>query len=274
MGNTQRVRSSLVSTRAALVVALAAVPWMSGCTDVGARQVLNRGYDELGAKQYDQADSDAEEFLRSHPNGAGVGEAYYLKGRIEEQKAQDPQQSRSVADKRDHLDRARDLYEDGLRTPAPTGVKALLHTGIANVDYHEEDYASALTEWQTAYDNLQDESQKARVLYQIGRCQQRLGMFAAADATYSKVQQMYPGTDAARYAADKAGASGFYVEVGKYPDAAVAEKDASRLRQQGFPASRDARNQFVQIGPYATYVEAKAVKTRISDKFPGSVISP
>ncbi len=153
----------------------------------------------------------------------------------------------------------------------------MLHTGVANVNYFEEDYAGAMSEWQIAYENLEDEGQKARVLYQIGRCEQRLGMFDKADQTFAQVQRLYPETDAAHWSANRSGATGFYVEVGLFPDPKNAESAAEALRKKGFAASRtpdSVGRQLVRVGPIAAYAEAKAVQAHVSHDYPRAIISP
>lgn len=271
-----RARPSLTKTAVTGIIALAFAPLLPGCLDGGSRQILNRAYSELDAKQYDDADADADEFLRAHPNGSGVGEAYYLKGRIEEQKAQDPQASPTVADKRANLEAARDEYTRGLESIAPSGVKALLHSGIANVDFYEEDYSDAAREWKIAYDNLTSDDQRAWVLYHIGRCDQRMGLFDQADEAFSRVQRLYPGSEASIRSASREGMRAFFVEVGSFPNQANAEAAAAELRKEGYAASRtiDIGRQIVRVGPIPTFAEAKAFQGRLRAQYPGAIISP
>ena len=260
----------------AALLGMALAPLLPGCMDGGSRQILNRAYTELDAKQYDQADTDADEFLRAHPTGSGVAEAYYLRGRVDEGRAMDNQLSPTPADKRKYLDSAKDEYERGLQSLAPAGVKALLHTGVANVNYYEEDYAAALREWQTSLPNLQSDDTKAWVLYHIGRCHQRLGQFSKADETFKQVQRDYPGSQAALRSAARMGAEAFYVEVGAFPNVSNAESAADDLRKKGYAASRtiDAGRQIVRVGPIPTYPEVKTLQSRLRSQYPGAIISP
>ena len=276
MRNTLCGKGSLSRTAVAGLVAMAFAPFLPGCLDGGSRQILNRAYTELDSRQYDDADSDADEFLRAHPNGSGVGEAYYLKGRIEEQRAQDPQVSSTHADKQGHLDAARDEYTRGLESIAPSTVKALLHSGVANVDFYEEDYSTAAREWQIAYDNLTSEDQRAWVLYHIGRCDQRLGMFDKADEAFAMVQRLYPASEASIRAASRTGMKAFFVEVGSFPSEKNAETAAAELRKEGYAASRsiDIGRQIVRVGPITSYAEAKAFQGRLRAQYPGAIISP
>ena len=182
-----------------------------------------------------------------------------------------------MAEKVKYLDLARDNYEAGLLKAPPIGVRAQLRTGIANVDWYEEDYVGALREWQASYENLANDDYKAWVLYQIGRCQQRLGMFHEADATFRDVQKYYPASPAFTRAATRIGMNAFYVEVVEFPDLSSAEQTAAKLRKEkGLPASRslDAGKQLVRIGPLPTFADAKAVQSRLRGDYPTAVISP
>lgn len=260
----------------ALVLGLLLVPWLGGCMDNPSRAIINRGYNEMYAARFDDADADADEFLRAHPNGVGSAEAWYLKGRIDEARAQNAKLSPTLAEKTKYLDRARDDYEEGLLKGPPVGIRAQLHTGIANVDYYEEDYTAALREWQSALDNLPSDDGKAWTLYSIGRCQQRLGMFVDADASFRDVQRFYPGSPAAGRAAVRIGMNAFYVEVAEFTDLTTAEQAASKLRKVGYTASRalDSGKQMVHVGPLPSFAEAKAVQSRLRHDYPTAVISP
>ena len=276
MRNNLIVFPKFKSSTMALILGLAVTPWLAGCMDGPSHAIINRGYGELNSRQYDQADSDADEFLRAHPDGSGTAEAWYLKGRVAEAKAQDPAAAKTPVDQREWLERAKDAYLTGLRVAAPSAVRAQLHSGVANVDYYQEDYAGALREWQASYENIPNEDNKAWVLYQIGRCQQRLGMFEKADKTFADVERYYPGTEQAARAAKRIGMNSFYVEVSGYLDTARAEKAAADLRSLTLPASRtvNAGEQIVRIGPLATYSDAKAIQMRISKEYPKAIISP
>jgi tetratricopeptide (TPR) repeat protein len=264
----------------ALILGVAIAPMLPGCLDVPSRQILNRGYSELSAQQYDPADADANEFLRAHPDGSGVAEAWYLKGRIAEAKALDDTASPTPEDKHEWLERAKEAYVQGLQSGGPTNVRAQLHTGVANVDFHEDDYNGAVREWLASYENIPGEDTKAWVLYQIGRSQQRLGEFDQADKSFARLQRDFPASEAAARSQSRVGINAFHVEVKKYGDLAIAEKAANDLRSKGFPASRivDAGWQIVQIGPLPTFADARAVQNSLSKEFPkeypNSVISP
>ena len=62
-----------------------------------------------------------------------------------------------------------------------------------------------LEQWSQAYPHLTDPDQRVWALYRIGLCEQRLGRFEHADATFAQVQKQYPGTVPAARAREKQG---------------------------------------------------------------------
>jgi tetratricopeptide (TPR) repeat protein len=247
-----------------------------GCVDTAARQQVLDGSSSLKSGDYDGALQRADTYLQKYPNGPDAAEAYYLRGRAYEQRAQEPRYSPTPAQARANFATAREAYNRGLALRPPPVVQADLHAQIANIAYYEEDYNTAAREWQTAYQNAQPDTVKAPILYRIGLCQQRLGRFNEADRSFAIVRQQYPDTEAAGKAGSRMGARAFYVQVGVFADATNAEKAAIALRQQGFATSRavDAGRQIVRVGPMATYAEARDTKTRLGALYPGAIIQP
>ncbi|MDB5174912.1 MAG: Pseudouridine synthase [Phycisphaerales bacterium] len=247
-----------------------------GCVDTAARQQVLDGSSSLKSGDYDGALQRADTYLQKYPNGPDAAEAYYLRGRAYEQRAQEPRYSPTPAQARANFAAAREAYNRGLALRPPPVVQADLHAQIANIAYYEEDYNTAAREWQTAYQNAQPDTVKAPILYRIGLCQQRLGRFNEADRSFAIVRQQYPDTEAAGKAGSRMGARAFYVQVGVFADVTNAEKAAIALRQQGFATSRavDAGRQIVRVGPMATYAEARDTKTRLGALYPGAIIQP
>ncbi|HEX4792816.1 MAG TPA: SPOR domain-containing protein [Humisphaera sp.] len=257
------------------IIAMACLAWAAGCTDKASIDRLNQGYHALEAQRYDEAGAAANDYLARHPSGPGAPEAYYLQGRAYEQRASESHEQTAAA--RADLNSARAAYAKGLSLPAAPKWAALLHTGLANVAYFEDDFATALREWQTAYPNLADDDAKAWALYRIGICQQRLGSFPQADHTFAEVRQQYPGSEAAGRAATRIGAKAFYIQVGAFSDNANAQKLAQSLAQQGLGAgvAVDAGGRYaVRVGPAATYADAKLLRNRVIGQFPQAVILP
>jgi len=249
---------------------------LTGCTDTAARKQLDEGNQALNARHYDMASDDADAYLRKHSTGTDAAEAYYLKGRIFEQRAFDPAASPSVAVKRENLDAARGAYNAGIAQHGTQPVQALLHSGAANVAFFEDDEATALREWQIAYDNFQNDDARAWTLFRVGICQQRLGQFSDADQTFQRVQQSYPGTEPAKRAMARYGIHAFYVQLVAFTDPSRAQSAANALKAQGLAASTkpQAGEQIVQLGPFPAYPQARTVQARLLGQYRGAVIVP
>lgn len=256
------------------VSVLLAIGWITGCApDPAAKDQLHNGYDALEHRQYDQADAIAHAYLTKTPQGPGSAEALYLEGRVLEARAE---YANDAAQSRAQMDAARDVYSRGLALPAVPNVQARLHAGLANVAYFEDDYGTAVREWQLAYPNLEKPDDRAWTLYRIGICQQRLGWFEQADRSFQAVREQYGGSEPANRSAAHEGAKGFYVQVGAYSDASHADKSVTALRAQGLNAQKaqEPGKQVVRLGPIPSYADARALKARLSGQFPEAIITP
>lgn len=248
---------------------------LTGCVDAPSKDRLNQGYRALDAQRYDDAGAAANDYLTKHPTGPGAAEAFYLQGRAYELRALESHEAEPAA--RADLNAARTAYRKGLTLEASPGVKALLHSGLANVAYFQEDYAIAASEWQAAYPNLKGEDAKAWALYRVGLSQQRLGWFQQADDTFASVQQQFPSSEAAGRAATRVGAKAFYVQIGAYESAANAQKAVDTLARSGLPTSsipESANRHVVRVGPAATYADAKTLRSRVIGEYPQAIILP
>ena len=244
-----------------------------GCNgDNSAKQELTEGYSSLDARQYDQAISQADEFLQHTPAGPGSAEALYLKGRALEQKP-----AGSVSESRANLQSAREAYIDALqRNPSPQ-LEAYIYTSLANVAYSQDDYAAAATNWTIAYGKLDDPGIKSWVLYRIGLCRQRLGDFADADVAFQSVQSLYPNSPAAQRSLEHQGVRGFSVQMATFATASTADSAILSLRSQGVLASKklDTRGRsVVMVGPLASYQQAQSIKMRYASAYPNAIILP
>lgn len=253
----------------------------AGCTPNGSpqsRQELHAGYQALGEQDYNGAMTHAEQFLRDHPDGGpGTAEALYLEGRVYEQRASSDEASGRQDQAKTDLQYARDTYAHALTLPAPANVQALLHAGMANAAYFQEDYATAMDEWAKGYNGISQPEARAWILYRIGLCQQRLGRFDQADRSFAICRQQYPQSVPAGRAASHQGAKAFYVQVGAFADAGNADNTVKSLRSQGYRAERAAEpagRQAVRVGPAYTYAEAKTLQARLLGAYPGAMIEP
>jgi tetratricopeptide (TPR) repeat protein len=156
-------------------------------------------------------------------------------------------------------------------------LEAYLHSSFANVCYFQDDYATALREWTTAYDQLDNNDIKAWVLYRIALCHQRSGRFEDADQALVAVQEQYPNTIPAQRAKEKYGTRNFSVQIATFANTASADTTIGTLRQDGVSATRRADgkgNAVVFVGPMSSYQQALTVKNRYAGRYPDAVIVP
>jgi tetratricopeptide (TPR) repeat protein len=243
-----------------------------------SRQQLNTGYQALEHRDYNSAIAAAEQFLHDHPRGGpGTAEALYLEGRVYEERATMEEAQGSEAQSKLDLQSARGTYVRALSLPADPKLTALIHAGVANAAYFQEDYATAMNEWAVAYPDIPQPEAKAWSLYRIGLCQQRLGRFDQADRTFAMVQQNFPGSVPAHRAAEHIGAKAFYVQVGAYADTTNAERIVALLQSQGYRAGKSvgpSGRQEVRVGPAYNYADAKALLSRLKDAYRDAIIEP
>ena len=168
-------------------------------------------------------------------------------------------------------------YEHALTLNPSPKIAALLHAGVANVAYFQEDYFTAMREWAAAYPGLTQPEAKAWVKYRLGLCQQRLGRFDEADRSFAEVRQDYPHSEPAQRAAAHQGVKGFYVVLGSWADPKAADTVVAGLRTQGFTAEQsilpDGRHS-VRVGPAYNYDQAKTLRTRLIGAYPAATIEP
>lgn len=244
----------------------------AGCASNDKAKVeLNEGYTSLEARQYDQAISRADAYLQQSPTGQRSAEALYLKGRALEQKpVPDINQARA------NLQGARTAYLDALKRNPPKKLEALIHTGLANVAYFQDDYVSSAIEWTTAYEQLTEPEHKSWALYRLGLCRQRLGQFTEADKIFTSVQNQYPNTVPAQRAREHTGVRAFTVQFATFATPQLADSAIATLRREGILAARQTNSgkSIVSSGPIVSYQQALTLKAKYISRFPDAVVVP
>ena len=239
-----------------------------------ARLALDQGYLALEQKHFDEAIARADEVLASVNHGEGSAEALYLKARSLEGKNAS---GVTEADARANLQQAREAYVAALRRNPREPLKSYVHTGLGNVAYFQDDYPTAVAQFNAAYPNLQSPETKAWVLYRIGLSQQRQGQFDQADRTFAQVAEAHAGTEPARRAAQHRGMREFVVQLATFASAQTAQRAAAELKKQGMPASVESGPEgraFLRLGPIASYQQAQYYKNRFAQKYPDALIIP
>lgn len=256
----------------ALALAVVFAPGAGCASNQAAKADLGAGYQSLEQKRYDQAIGQADAFLARDPTGAGAAEALYLRGLAFEQKiAANPHESRI------NFQSARSSYIEALNRRPNNALETRIRTSLGNVAYFQDDYQTALAQFNTALPRIEHADTRAWTIYRMGLCRQRLGQFEQADQMFAAVQQHHPGTLPAQRAKEHVGARSFFVQLVTFKSAASADKATAALRREGIEPVRTQNAQgFAQIrvGPVPSYAQAQSLKTRFADRYPDAIIIP
>ena len=234
---------------------------------------LQRANAALAAKDYPAVITAADEQIASPENTAkSRAQAFYLKGRAVESR---PKAVPSAANA--DLAAARALYEQALAQKPPEPEESKIRSALANVAYFQDDFTTALGNWNAATKNLPTQEDRAWAMYRIGLCQQRLGRFDQANNTFEQVQRTYPGSEQARRAKEHAGSTSFRVQVATFAKAEPADQVIQKLRARGLTPAKQADLQgrnVVVVPNLPTYQAAKEARAKVLHDFPDALILP
>jgi outer membrane protein assembly factor BamD (BamD/ComL family) len=279
MRNTFNALSAVILIVAAMSAGCAAkertprrVPGAAGTKS--PQVLLDEGFRALESQQNDDAIARADQVLAAEPHGESSARALYLKGRgLEAKNAAGV----TADDAQANLRAAREAYAAALRENPPQPLNAYIRTSLGNVAYFQDDYQTAVTQFSSAYDNLDRDDLKAWALYRTGLSQQRLGQFEQADKTFAAVQQRHASSIPAQRAREHQGARGYVVQLATFAQPASADKAAAALKQQGVTAARVDGPQghaYLRVGPIASYKQAQYTRSRFLKQYPDAVIIP
>jgi tetratricopeptide (TPR) repeat protein len=245
---------------------------LAGCASDPRPPQLDLGERAINANppQYDVALRNADAVLRMDAPQAQA-EAHYLRGLAIENRVKP---SAFVAG--NDMNAARTEYQIALTGRPTLPVEARVHSQLGNIAYWQDDYATALREWTVAFGQLERLDSKSWILYRMGICQQRLGRFADADATFARVQQLYPRTEPAQRSAARQGVRGFYVQMGAFAQAADAQKAVAAVESVGLVPMKatDGGLTVIRTSAIPTYAQATALRARLAAQYPGAQVGP
>lgn len=251
------------------MAAICSLLFSCGCSSDQERiqDNIDAGEVALGGNRYDAAVADADAAINIHP----TAEAYYLRGRAEEDRPK-PDDQIAAAD----LASARTDYKSALDQQPSKPLAARCRAGLANIAFIQGDYDVALYEWTIAIDDLEDDRWKAQALFHMGECQQRLGRFDDADKTFKRVTQLYPDQEVANEAQGRIGVHGFYVQLGTFANLSDAQAAMTAASTAGLSCRQTVDNgqTTVRCGPYSTYADAQRGKTAIAAQYPDATVGP
>jgi tetratricopeptide (TPR) repeat protein len=239
-------------------------------TNPQSQQQLSIAKQSLQSQQYDPAIRNADAVIAAN-NPPDLAEAYYLRGYAIENRPKS-----GTADAVRDLSLARESYLSGLsHDPAPS-VAGRLHAQLGNVTFYQDDYPTALREFDAALTLADDPQNKPLILYHMGVCEQRLGRFDDADRTFQRVEQQYPNSEFVPYARSREGIRGFYVQVGAYSQPADIQKAAKAVASAGSAPlkTNDKGLTVIRTSSVPSYDEAQDLKTRLASRYPDARIMP
>jgi tetratricopeptide (TPR) repeat protein len=255
-------------------IALATLAVAGGCASSPQnRQQLDAGEQALRDQKYDKAIRSADLVISANPSSNDLAEAYYLRGSAIEQRNPKPDFAAAQAD----LAAARIDYIAALNQYPPKPLESRLHGQLGNVAYFQDDYATALQQWQVAYGQLENLQWKQWVLYRMGICQQRLGRFVDADRTFNIVRRDYPNTEVAARAAAREGVRGFYVQVGAFSQSGDAQKASQAVSAIGsIPVATPAGGGLtvVRTSGVPSFAMAAELRLKLVSAYPDARVMP
>ena len=231
---------------------------------------LETGHQSLRQRDYAGAITSLDAYLKKNPNGPRSAEAYYLKGH-----ALQDERSDDMGEAQGRLQQARLAYIEALKVGTESrGLEGLIRASLADVAFWQEDYATAAEQGRTAYGLLEEAPVRAMALYRAGLSYQRLGKFEDGDRTLGLVVKYHPGTAVATRAQQRIGVRAFNVRIPFDTPAAAAAAVAALTRQGFAPAPPAAGESSVTVGPFNTFREASAARTKLNAAYPKAQVIP
>ncbi|HEX8325203.1 MAG TPA: outer membrane protein assembly factor BamD [Tepidisphaeraceae bacterium] len=259
------------STRLLFTPAVGVLSLLAGCqANTGKGDELELGHAAVQRREYAEAQSHLDAYLKKNPNGPRSAEAYYLKGHaLQDARSDDMTEAQS------RLQQARLAYIEALKVgTTDRGLEGLIRASLADVAFWQEDYKTAAEQGTTAYGQLEDANVRAMSLYRAGLSQQRLGRFDDGDKTLAVVAKDHPGTAAAQRAKQRMGVRGFTVRI-PFNNATAANAAVAALTSQGFAiAPPPAGQTSVDVGPFSDYAQASAARGRLNTQYPKAAVVP
>ncbi|HEX8342088.1 MAG TPA: SPOR domain-containing protein [Tepidisphaeraceae bacterium] len=250
---------------------LVAALLIGGCAANQATD-LDTARTALAAKDYDAAQSAAQAYLLREPGGPRAAEAHYLKGRAIEDRS-----SKTQPDALARLQAARGAYVAALAAkPADKTLEGLIRASLADVAFWQEDYTTAAEQGLAGQGLVADEGMRAWVAYRVGVAQKRLGNFIDGDRTLAEVVRNFPGTVPAGYAEARLGMNAFYVHLGAFSVAGLADQTVAAVKAAGLAAATKAAGNQTTVfaGPFKTYAEAKVARDKLGSRYASAQVLP
>ena len=255
---------------ARLVTVLAAANFVCGCTDLNATQRSwladgQRAYDQ---QRYTESIRSLSQFIDAVPNRPETAQAFYVRAMAN---AKVGQRTTAYAD----LGRCAAL-------PADAETRWRAQVVLGTLHFEEGHWALARQAYAAALEAIPPTAPRDVVLHRLALCQERLGQWPEARATFTTLVNQYPRSSyvqtARRHLA--ANASCFSAQCGVFSAQKNADALVSTLNSKGVSAfiRRDSRNGkpvfVVLVATYRDYAEAQRGLSMVQAYVPEAVLWP
>lgn len=207
-----------------------------------------------------------ETFIARNPRSPYVSDAHYWAG--------------ICALKLDNVKKARKHIARAHARPRTPLLSGLAQTALGDCDYQEGKFASAAAKYRKAA--VTEGTQRARILYQMGMCYNRIGKLRDAKSCFEKTYDEYPNTQYAELAREKLKFTGsaFSVQVGAFDRKENAEALRSRLAMRNFSPhiqiiNRGGKTLYcVRVGHFEVWKQADEASKKLKDAGFDTVVIP
>ncbi len=254
-----------------ILIALAALggcAFFAGCQSTAAVGQVNlaAGYREYQLHDYAAAHNTATAFIQADSTSPNIDEAYYLAGLAQEAQG--------------HVPAAKTDYMAAIAHSSRPQVISKSSAALGDIAYARGRFASAITYYQRAATADPAVGLPISGLMQLGISQQNVGDWAAANTTFSAIEQSAPGTTAALIARQRFGQTHFAIQYGAYSLSTAAWNQVRVLRSNGIYAvvvTQNLHNRpmyLVQSGFFPTFKVAMAARTAVAARQPQAIVVP
>jgi tetratricopeptide (TPR) repeat protein len=222
---------------------------------------------KYSARQIDDAEAIASQYIAANPSGANLDEAYYLRGLCRFTRG-----SRPLA--------ALDLQQALARTTRPD-LKAKAHRALGDIEFETEQWSAAQADYDAALAaGTLDAPTVTLIKYRMAVALQSLGQWQKAQQWFSQAIAGNPDPVTRERAVARMDATHFSLQFGAFRDAPNARDLLTQLQAAGITATIDSQLRegqllyLVRSGNYATWTQAAAARDPFIAKYPLVTIIP
>ncbi len=250
------------------VFAAFALAFVAGCqsTPQTPRANLSAGYQAYQNHDFAAAHNTAAAFVRANPKSPNIDEAYYLAGLAQEAQG--------------HVAAAQTDYLAAISHSSRPQLISKSSAALGDIAYAAGHFQRAIAYYQRAAQVDPAVGLPVPALMRLAISQQNVGDWAAANATFSAIEQAAPGTTAALIAQQRYGQNHFCVQFGAYSLSSAAWNEIRLLHLAGVNALVVAQSlhgqtlYLVQSGFFSTFKAALAARTVWAVHQPQAIVVP